>query len=204
MISKKIFTIKDDDFYDYGKEGAFIFLTAKGSVNGVYTCREKFNYDWIDEKFIGFSADNLDIHKLNEFWEYIETKLKISLKNRTILFNSNIKNTKVLKVSSFWSDNIIRKHAFSLFLRCGTYYQGDFNKSLNDYKLTKQVKNAVNLFLNGYNKPNIFVSPLFNRNRYFVDDLMENLEETFGFVNYFKGLSDKEIKEMLVLDKKRK
>lgn len=111
-------------------------------------CRETFGSYFQRNGLIGFSKKNLNIDKLNEFWEKLEDKLK--LKTRTVFYRTTENNRVVIKLSNFWFQNKIRRGFCTLFLRCGAvYYKGNFKKALLSYHLLARIKRAVTLFLSG-------------------------------------------------------
>lgn len=149
--------IREDDDLRYSYSGGCFFTARKDRKNFVVgfgaTCREVFAHDFrSNTKFIVFSKTSINIERVNEFFEYIEDKLK--LKDKSIFYPSNVKNTILIQLSPFWSTNPLRRGMFTLFLRCAAcHYTTDVYKALLSYGLAKQIIGPIEWFMKGNTKP---------------------------------------------------
>ncbi len=124
-----------------------------------HTCRESFSNSFNKTtNSIIFNKSNINIKKINIFFEQIEDKLQ--LKEKTKFCSSNFKNAIVIKLSPFWKENSLRRGIFTLFLRCAAcHYNGkDVYQSLLNYGLTKKIIGPIEWFIKGNTKPAIKVS----------------------------------------------
>jgi hypothetical protein len=184
MISNKILKINDRDgaigYYGKSKNGVFVDIYKGTIVDNLEECRDEIRY-YLDKnlKFIGFYKTNLNLIKLNQFFNLIETKLK--LKQKSIFYKSNIEDLIIMEISPFWSKCVIKRDFLTLFLRCGAvYYKTSLNQAFNDYDLTKKIKPTINFFLDGNTDPNY--SPLMD---------WYDFEDNFsGVCDCFKGNKD--------------
>ena len=154
MISKKKFIIKcsgyldsyNNDEYDKG-----VFITIlNNNLDRFFGCREELLYDMnASDKYLGFYVPYQNcIKNLNEFFETIETKLKLSVK--TVFFNTDVKNLIIIKMARFWMANPIKRSLMSLFIRCGAiYYTNNFDKAIKQYNLSNQCSKGIYRFLEG-------------------------------------------------------
>jgi len=155
MISKKTLKIAQSyTFWDESNNGYFFrYDTQNHRALNECSCREEFfHYFHLDTKLIGFTTPILNIKRLNDFFEKIESQLK--LKKRTIFYKTNIDSVVLIEVQEFWAENECRRSLFTLFLRCGAcYYTDTVNDALDKYNLAKGTKKAIKFFLDGYTIP---------------------------------------------------
>jgi hypothetical protein len=104
--------------------------------------------------YIGFAGAQLNVQKLNAFFQIIEDRLNLPDNKRTKFFVCNKSFIVICKVSTFWRENSLRRQFFTMFLRCGAiYFKRDFDVALEKYTLTKATKNAILFFLEGNTFP---------------------------------------------------
>lgn len=114
-----------------------------------HQCREVFaGYFTSKTNFIIFNKSNVNIERINDFFERIEEKLQLKVK--TNFAPSNFKNAILVEVSPFWTDNALKRGMFTLFLRCaGCYYTDDVYKALLKYPLTRKIIGPIEWFMKG-------------------------------------------------------
>lgn len=162
MISDKTFKVIDG-YGNFEKEfdGGLFFFFEPNDLAGLYQaweCRELFGKRFKDTtQYVGFYDNNLDLDKIDEFFTYIENKVKI--KNHTIFYETNLDNVIIVEPSNFWKMNDTKRGFFSLFLRCAAvhYNGGADDKNIMDaikhYPLANMIKSTVEHFLAGHTKP---------------------------------------------------
>ena len=169
------------------QNGLFFIISRGGSCSCFYQCRVEFAWRFRKHhNLIGFFCKEGDVNKVKSFFDIVETKL--NLKNKTLIQEVKNQNGKVIvfKLNPFWLKNSTNRSLVTLLIRCAAiYHYNDFDKAINAYYLTKICKKAINLFLNGYNKPTY--------------DKMRKLDEEgyTGFVAQFENLDNSEIKKLL-------
>lgn len=164
------------------KEGMFTAFDDNGNISYGYSCREQFAAVFHEgTKAIGFYYAGMDIKAINHFFEeFVDARLEI---NSVILHLSTINNLLVIEVDEFWRKDFIRRSLFTLLLRCAVVFnRNTLNESLDAYYLAKDVKEAVNHFLDG----NIFLSKTFDK-----------WQIGNGFVSEFKGRPNTELRDKM-------
>lgn len=114
-------------------------------------CREQFQKIFKVKclKYMLFSLrDKSNYNSLVEFIYKFENKLKI--KNKTEFRETNRENVVWIKVSPFWVARSMRFSLFTILLRCGINYKGNFRKALDSYNYSKNTIHAIFKFLKGY------------------------------------------------------
>lgn len=187
-------------------KGYFAYFNAQGkSFSQIYDCRDSFCSMWSRSEYIEyllnqsfvlvFAANkNINLQSVEEFFNLVETKLKVLPANRTKFQVTNFANQIVFTPAVFWTKDNIRKSLFSLLLRCAiVHYTGNFDAAINNYNLAAQCKNFINFFLEG----NTFV-----RQGYEITD--DHARRAIGVVARFGGLSLDTLKNQLYIPKKKK
>lgn len=163
----------------------FTFSMATLQLKERNTCREIFsNAFTVRQVYIGFTSGNLNIQRLNEFFQIIEDKLELPENQRTQFLTCIQKHIVICKVSAFWRKNILRRQFFTLFLRAGgIFHNGDWKETWKNYKLGKGMTRVINFFLDG----NTIQTPNSNK----------TIQGGYGIVYHYKGLSTKVLAEHL-------
>lgn len=151
-------TIQDGNGYlGYKSDNGYFFpLEVKFGqyhVTNIFDCRESFgDYFGNATEYFGWRSNNLNLAKMNEFWDKITSFL--GEHTRPKFFQAQLENLILVQVPEFWRANDTRQGFFTLFLRCSAvYYQGDFEKALSNYHLSNNIQFAVKHFLAGYTTP---------------------------------------------------
>jgi hypothetical protein len=144
------------NYFNKGKESYFFTLKFKFLqwTNGNH-CREVFSSIFTKQSaYIGFAGAELNVQKLNAFFQIVEDRLNLPNNKRTKFFICDKSFIVICKVSTFWRKNSLRKQFFTMFLRCGAiYFKRDFDVALERYTLTRATKNAILFFLEGNTFP---------------------------------------------------
>ena len=133
----------------YSSDGGLYVEIKDNYIQETHSCREEFEYyDFKNSPdMIGWYRSKADIKLINDFFGIIEKKL--GLKDKLVFNKTTIKDFIIItNISSFWTDNSIRRGFFTLFLRASNYYNGNnFNECFNKYDLARQIIPAINHFL---------------------------------------------------------
>jgi len=187
MISKETLEMKNP-YADAGN-GYFTVYDPKTKTNidNIHSCRETFS-SFLNSlsaerrEFIGFSLVGVNIETMEKFMSILEGE-KLKLKEKSVLYRTNLKNYVIIKPSSFWMQNVTRRDIFTIFLRSAPKMQdGDGKKILPAvlrYNLGAAVVMAIVHFMRGN------VNPTYG-NSY------------SGFVNKFQNMKPAELEKALV------
>lgn len=154
MISKKKINLNDSNvslsMYKTDS-GSFFTIDGDNKLHNINKCRELFdNYFTFHTKQIGYVRGTINVENLNNFFAFIETKLK--LKDKTIFYKTN-RPAVIVSVSNFWRGHRARRQLFTLFVRAGiNYYKSDFWETIRSYDLTSNIESLIFHFLKGNTK----------------------------------------------------
>ncbi len=166
-----------------------------------------------DCKSIVYCVTKEQLVLVRKFIELVETKLKINIKEKSLIFETNSANIAAIRVSPFWMDCPLKRRVFLIFLRAGLYYKDTYkddviNQTITAYyeskygdylsssageagkeKITNTIKNVtkgLEIFLDGYTE--------------FSEDCLTVLANNFhtGFVNQFKEKLPEQIKDIML------
>jgi hypothetical protein len=124
---------------------------AANLLVGWWTCREEFSpYFKDDTATIFFSLPSPEsIVNLASFFADLEKQIGLTDNTQ---FNLTVRGKEtVVFVPGFWRESLMRRQLFTILLRCGTVYDGDFQKALFSQPYAASTIIAVNKFLDGYN-----------------------------------------------------
>jgi hypothetical protein len=115
-------------------------------------CRERFaSYFHEDTNGFFFSHNNLSDHtNIREFLEKTEEVLALS--DRTKIEKTNCDDLTWVEPTNFWKCCSLRRNLFTVFLRCGLHYNGDYYEALMNNPLSKPTYRAICRFLYGFTK----------------------------------------------------
>jgi len=135
-------------------EGSFSTLAEKPDKSGSYNahmfekCREFFHQrKWNSHLLFCAAKTGRNVAK---FIRRIETTLKV--KPLTECGPTSDKRVMWVKISPWWLEDRIRKSLFTILLRAGRRYQGNFDEAVFSVWYTKRTKFAVKRFLSGHTK----------------------------------------------------
>lgn len=153
-----------------------------------FGCREEGHRVWTEKcHSIIFCHEGEQAELISEFINKIERILKIPAKEQTILFSTDRTTMSAVKSSDFWVSCPMRRQIFSILLRAGrNHVIGDeVGTALSITKYTQLTKNAIELFLQGYNK--------------FTKSCLDDLVEDFhcGFIHQFSNKSLEDCKLLM-------
>lgn len=168
LLSETIIQLEASDYhytYNYERGVYFTYHVETKSFGAWYDCRMQHGWALLNQNGAGskpgcltgflfkFNDKHLDINLFDKFWTYLENKL--GLKQKTILYKTNLENIVLMKLSPFWTEDDTKNGLLTLFIRAaGVFYKGKgtFNQSLKDYILTKNIYPMIMRFLRGYTK----------------------------------------------------
>lgn len=129
--------------------------SPKISPNTIASCREVFANSFKQQKSIFFNAGSRGkVTNLVLYFRVLENKLGLKPEERTAFeHTSSEAGTVHVIVSDWWTKSNLRKQAFTILLRCGTAFHGDFDAANNTVDYFKQTKAAFQMFFDGHNKP---------------------------------------------------
>lgn len=136
------------------------FATATASKNpainpsGIASCREVFANRFTDSTTsIFFNAVTRPATlNLALFFRVLEDKLGLAQTDRTVFSHQSGKGVVLVGVSKWWSSTVLRRQIFTILLRCGTAFTGDFQAALTSNEYAKATMPAVKRFIAGYTK----------------------------------------------------
>ena len=150
----------DVEFQIWGRGGEFGILskrprakTEQYQVNQTYDCRETFATSWGRAVRGGTGNISLSTHpktrvKVARFIKKLEDKL--GLKERTTCHRIIGRTSgMIIKPSNWWLRSAMRRSIFTIFLRAGKKYNGDFDAAIKTQRYFRLTKDAVDRFLEG-------------------------------------------------------
>lgn len=186
MISDQTLQINTHHHFRYGSPLGFFFTynPKTKQINNIRSCREEFAWNFRKtQKFAGFYCDNINIKKVNKFFEKREEKLGLEIKS--IFYKTNVNNIIIVEFAPFWLNNPTNKGVFTLLLRAAAvYYNYSFDDSLLTYPLASKVIPAIKHFMNGN------IVPTYNN--------LRGKPWESGFVAKFTGKTQEELNKMLI------
>lgn len=216
MISNQTISIHDNDYNDelhyLDQDGVYFLLSKKNRITARHECREEFASCFTKKsKKIGFGYDDLDINKLNQFFEKQEKKLNLPIE--TIFYKTEYKNNYdeiekldnfvIIEPSPFWLETSTSRGLFTLFIRAAAaYYKNNFLESLKKYHLTEKCIPAIQHFMNGNTKPT-FKNLNYRNAQYNFGDY-DNYRYSWqdgrigGFVQFFTNRNQEELNKLLI------
>lgn len=191
---------KDDSFLDKEKLIVYNWSTLR-------KCRTEWAWDFDPavynklgtSKFIGFMLDNINIGKINKFFEIIENELKIPEDKQSVFYRVTDKTGAaknkiiIIELSDFWIANDVKHSFMSLFLRCAAVYfpnVSTVDEALNNYELAARIKKAIKHFLAGNTKENFTMQQF--------KDTKDQPGGYFGVVAMFQNKTLEELSNLLL------
>ena len=164
MITEEIYPIdfeyKPTGIAYNGSNGSFGWINTptNKTIHAISweTCREMFTWHFINPQkpvdVFEFIFHHFDKGGINvaRFIHEVENKLKIE--NQTQFHGFIHQPTfSIIFPNKWWFKNQLRIQLFSILMRCGQYYQNDFDVALNN-SYAGNTKKAVHKFLDGFTK----------------------------------------------------
>lgn len=207
MISNQTISIHYNEYNDYlsylDDVGFYYRLSVKNRITYDSHCREQFARVFTKKsKKIGFASDDLDIKKLNQFFEKREATLNLPVK--TVFYKTENDGDKlddfvIIEPSPFWLETTTSRGLFTLFIRAAVmYYKNNFLESLQKYHLTEKCIPAIQHFMNGNTKPTFKFLGYRNAQYNFGGYDHWRDSRISGFVQFFANRNQEELNKLLV------
>lgn len=167
---------------------------------GSFSITSPIKFDHCRERFAGLFNESLNefyyAHKNNfeNFLEFIEkTETILGLNERSCLVKTNYENIVLVQPSRFWRCCSLRRNLFTVFLRVGMVYNGNYHEALLKDNYSKQSINGIYRFLYGFTE---YVGPTL------CPTYDQSSTITCGWVKLFNEKDPEYVKKMLVKNNK--
>src|SRR4051812_32229863 len=155
-FDKSLLLCGDKDFYT-PRTGSFLPYIEKCRCGVGYlfsedydwvSCREEFDEEFPhDGIFLFYSGDNSE--NVARFINQVENRLNLKSRTKIQGFKTD-KDLLLVSLSKWWQASVARRSLFTILLRCGLAYKGNFEKALSSQGYIKATREAVDLFFKGY------------------------------------------------------
>lgn len=114
------------------------------------SCREVWHRIGRREKFFLYSHEISKGKTISNFITALEKRL--GLRKFTVIGPTQRKTISWIKPASWWISGAMRNSFFTIALRAGYNYKGNFEEALFEHIYFRETRYAVERFLNGYNR----------------------------------------------------
>lgn len=167
---------------------------------GSFSVTNPIRFDHCRERFAGIFNESLSefyySHKnsFEKLFEFIEkTEIIIGLVEKSRIIKTNYENIVLVQPSCFWRCCSLRRNLFTVFLRVGMVYEGNYQEALLKENYSKQSINGIYRFLYGFTE---YIGPPISP----TYDQTSTI--TCGWVRLFNEKDPEYVKKMLVKNSK--